>query len=160
MDQPFLKVEYIMSPIQWGPPLWILFHSIAYKIKEESFSFMGPQFFNIIKQICNNLPCPDCSEHATTFLSRVDFSHIKTKTDFIHLLYAFHNSVNKRKGKPLYNTSQLESYKNVNLVAACRNFSAAYRTRGNMKLLADNFQRQVVVKNFRSWLLVNHKNLN
>jgi hypothetical protein len=149
-----------MSPTNWGPPLWVLFHGIVCKIKDDKFSFMGPQFFNIIKQICSNLPCPDCSQHATYFLSRVDFSKIKTKEDFIMLLYTFHNSVNKRNGKPLYSVSQLDSYNNVNLVVACRNFSVAYKTRGNMKLLADNFQRQMIMQNLSKWLLVNYINLN
>ena len=149
-----------MSPINWGPPLWILFHGIVCKIKEDKFYFMGLQFFNIIKQICSNLPCPDCSQHATSFLSNVNFSHIKTKSDFIMLLYAFHNSVNKRKGKQLYNVSQLDSYNNVNLVIACRNFSTVYKTRGNMKLLADNFQRQIIVKNLKNWLISNYQNFN
>ena len=70
-----------MSPNVWGPPVWMLLHSLAEKIKEEKFSEIGPQLFNIIKNVCSNLPCPDCSMHATRFFSRVNFSLIKTKTD-------------------------------------------------------------------------------
>jgi hypothetical protein len=148
-----------MSPNQWGPSIWILFHSIASKINEDTFSLLGPQFFNIIKKICNNLPCPDCSLHATAFLSKVNISKIKTKQDLIHLLYIFHNFVNKRKNKPLFDVNQLEKYKNVDLNTVCSNFASVYKTRGNMKLLADNFQRQMIVKEFRNWIIANRQNL-
>ncbi len=115
-----------MSPPEyWGPPIWTLFHVIAVNIKEEKFNILGIQFFNLIKKICANLPCPDCSLHATTFLSSVNFSHIKTKEDLINLLYVFHNFVNKRKNKPFFNGSDLEKYKNINKVAVFKNFFLA-----------------------------------
>ena len=149
-----------MSPNNWGPPIWVLFHTIAAKIKEDTFNYMGPQFFNIIKKICRNLPCPDCSEHATNFLSKVNFQHIKNKNDLIALLYIFHNFVNKRKKKNLYNSKNLESYNQSNLNQAYINFSNVYKTKGNMKLLADNFQRQIIINELKKWLNENRNNFN
>jgi len=148
-----------MSPPEfWGPPIWTLFHVIAVNIKEENFNILGNQFFNLIKKICANLPCPDCSLHATSFLSSVNFSHIKTKEDLINLLYVFHNFVNKRKNKPFFISSDLEKYKNVNKVAVFKNFFLAYKTKGNMKLLADSFQRQIVVNELKKWVIANFNN--
>lgn len=140
-------------PTFWGPPIWTLLHTIAANLKEENFSIVSRQFIVLVKQLCSNLPCPDCSAHATAFLSRVNFSHIRTKYDLEQLLYVFHNVVNKRKNKPMFNTQDLEIYKNVNLVTAFKNFLMVYKTRGNMKLLADNFQRQIIVNELRKWLV-------
>lgn len=140
-------------PTFWGPPIWTLLHTIAANLKEENFYIVSRQFIVLVKQLCSNLPCPDCSAHATVFLSRVNFSHIKTKYDLEQLLYIFHNVVNKRKNKPMFNTQDLEIYKNINLVTAFKNFLMVYKTRGNMKLLADNFQRQIIVNELRKWLV-------
>jgi len=149
-----------MSPNIWGPPIWILFHSLAEKIKEDKFSEVGPQLFSMIKRTCSSLPCPECSRHATQFLSRVNFSLIKTKTDFKNLLYIFHNVVNKRKNKSLFNVLHLSNYSTTNLIVAFNNFVNVYHTRGNMKLLAESFQRKLVVKDFRTWFMNNFQNFN
>ena len=146
-----------MSPNNWGPPIWMLFHSLAEKIKEEKFSEVGPQLFSMIKAICSTLPCPECSQHATLFLSRVNFSSIRTKNDFKSLMYIFHNVVNKRKNKPLFNVLELKRYSTSNLIIAYNNFVNVYHTRGNMKLLAESFQRKLIMKNFRTWFMNNYK---
>ena len=56
-----------MSPSQWGPPTWLFMHTLAEKIKEDSYPIIGKQLIYNIIQICNLLPCPDCSEHSKTF---------------------------------------------------------------------------------------------
>ena len=144
-----------MSPNNWGPPIWMLFHTLAEKIKEDKFSEIGPQVFYMIKRVCTTLPCPECSMHATTFLSRIDFSGIKTKTDFKHILYIFHNAVNKRKNKPLFNVLDIANYATSNLILAFNNFVSVYNTRGNMKLLAESFQRKLIMREFRKWFMLN-----
>jgi len=84
----------------WGPATWNFFHTIAEKIKEEHFNIIGPQLFLIIRRICLNLPCPDCSQHANAFLNRVNFSKIHSKDEFKNMLCFFHNEVNKKKENP------------------------------------------------------------
>ena len=147
-----------MSPNQWGPPTWLLFHCMAEKINAEKFSEMKPMLILFIKRICANLPCPDCSLHATAFMSKVNFTYIKTKTDFIHLMYVFHNIVNRRKKKPLFNVGNLSIYSTVNLIDAFNGFISVFQTRNNMKLLADNFQRRIIIKEFKSWIFNNLNN--
>ena len=68
-----------MSPAQWGPPTWILLHAIAEKINESFFPDISVQLFQIISQICKNLPCPECATHATEFLNSVKMNTIQTK---------------------------------------------------------------------------------
>ena len=147
-----------MSPNIWGPPTWTLLHCLAAKIKEDKFREISPQLFLIIKNICANLPCPDCAMHATQFFARVNLSHIKTKTDFKQLIYVFHNMVNKRKNKPMYNINNLNLYNNVNLVSAFNNFISVYHTRGNMKMLAESFQRNIILKQVKKWFMLNYSN--
>ena len=70
-----------MSPSYWGPSTWFFMHTLAAKIKESSFPLVGPNLIMFLIQISNNLPCPECSEHAKQFWSKVKTSNINNKTD-------------------------------------------------------------------------------
>ena len=149
-----------MSPNQWGPPTWTLFHTLIEKIKEDSFNQIGPQLFSYIFRICGYLPCPDCSRHAIQFLSRVESKSLSSKIEMKNLFYIFHNAVNKRKNKPLFNYEKIDNYKNFNLITCFNNFVAIYHTKGNMKLLAETFQRKLIIGEFKKWLELNFKHFN
>jgi hypothetical protein len=97
-----------MSPSDWGPPTWVFMHTLAEKVKEESFPVMGHQLISILIQICSNLPCPECATHAKMFWANVKTHNIKTKQDLINLLFVFHNSVNKRKKTALFRYESLQ----------------------------------------------------
>jgi len=144
-----------MSTNVWGPPTWVLFHTLIEKLSDEGYSKIGLALFGYIRRICNNLPCPDCAQHATAFLSKVNISTLKTKTDLRNMMYIFHNVVNKRKNKPMYNVNEVEKYKNNNLVEKYNTFIATFKTKGNMKLLADSLQRKFLIIDFKKWILVN-----
>jgi hypothetical protein len=144
-----------MTPEGWGPPIWKLFHTLSQKIKEEKYTEIGGQLFFYIKRICRYLPCPDCSDHASTFLNKVDAPKLKTKEDLINTMFILHNIVNIRKKKQMHKTSILEKYKTVNIIQAYNEFANVYRTKGNMRLLTDTFQRQLVISDFKKWLVAN-----
>jgi hypothetical protein len=144
-----------MSPETWGPPTWTLFHTLAEKIHEDTFQILGPQLFYHIKKICANLPCPECSQHASTFLAKINFNGIKSKTDFKNMLCFFHNTVNYRKKKPVFDVTGLEKYKEYNVINVYNKFVSVYHTKGNMKLIADSFQRKLVLVDFKKWLMQN-----
>ena len=150
--------SYIMSPSEWGPPTWTLFHTIAEKMNEEAFPVLMPQFIFFLKRICSVLPCPECSQHATQFWKNINVAGIKTKTDMKNMLFLFHNIVNKRKGKPLFvNDTLSELYKHQNIINVFNKFVAVYQTKGNMQLLADSFQRKLLLIPFRKWVMSNIK---
>ena len=65
-----------MSPSSWGPNTGIFMHTLAAKVKETSFPIIGPNLILILIQICNNLPCPECAQHARQFWNKV-----KTNTE-------------------------------------------------------------------------------
>jgi hypothetical protein len=145
-----------MSPPEvWGPPIWALFHTLAEKIHEDKYLHLGKELVYHIRRIAAYLPCPDCSLHATQFFSRLPAERFSTKKELKHTIFVLHNSVNKRKNKPLSTLAILDTYKNKNVVDAYNNFIRVYKTRGNMKLLTESFQRQLIVSGFKRWLLKN-----
>ena len=146
------------QPTVWGPPIWTLFHTLIEKLKEEHFKEIYMNLFNFIKQICKYLPCPDCSQHATSFLSKVKPEHISNKNDFKNMLFVFHNSVNNRTKSPLFKYENLETYKSMNIIIAFNEFSKNFHTNGNMNLITENFHRKQFLINFKKWLMQNISN--
>lgn len=147
-----------MSPPEiWGPPVWTFFHTLAENINEDGFLNIKISLFSFIKRICTYLPCPDCSQHAIHFLAKVNINKIITKNDFKSMLYVFHNTVNKRKKKQMFNYNNLEKYKRYNVGSTFNHFVSVYHTKGNMNLIAESFQRNLLVKDLKNWLINNHK---
>ena len=142
-----------MSPSHWGPPTWILFHTLASKLKEDKFQEIGLQLFAHISQICHQLPCPECASHAKLFLSKVNVSDLKDKNSLINLLYVFHNAVNTRKSKTLHKYEDINNYASHNIIITFNNFSKNFTSNGNMRLLADNFHRKQFLGSFKKWLM-------
>lgn len=142
-------------PGVWGPAVWTLFHTLIAKINEDAYPHISAQMFNMIVYICKFLPCPDCSSDAITFLAKVNPRELKTKTDLKNTFFLFHNSVNYKKRKLPFNYYHLDIYDKYNLLNVVNNFIGKYNTKGNMKLIAESFQRQMVIKQFKSWFTGN-----
>jgi hypothetical protein len=144
--------SYIMSPPEvWGPAVWRLFHTLIEKMNPNAYpKVIGPMFSIIIK-ICKVLPCPECSRDASNFLAKIKLSDYKTKDDFKNMLYLFHNWVNAKKRKQLFNYSNINIYANMYLPNIINDFIAKYNTKGNMKLLTESFQRGFVIKDLLAW---------
>lgn len=147
-----------MSPSAWGPPIWNFLHTLAAKIKEDKYNEVSRELFFYIQKICANLPCPECSQHARSFLGKIIFKRVATKDDLIKLLFLFHNSVNRRKVKPAFAFEEIGRYSQNNLIHAYNGFIIAFNTKGNMKLLADSFQRKLIIQEFRKWMIINLQN--
>lgn len=145
-----------MSPNRWGPPIWSFFHTLAEKITPDRFQQVFPPLFNFIFRICRVLPCPECSEHAVQFLSKINPAGVRNKEDFRNIMFIFHNVVNRRKNKPPFNPANLTNvYGNKNIAVEYNNFVSVFHTKGNMKLLAETFQRKLVLTDFRRWFVNN-----
>lgn len=147
-----------MSPPEvWGPAVWSLFHTLAEKVNPHAYPFIAKRLFNVIVRICRFLPCPECSTDASNFLAKIKIENLKTKDDFKQMFYLFHNYVNAKKRKPLFNFGNLSVYQRYRLVPVVNNFILCYNTKGNMKLLNESFQRQFVIKDFKAWFSANIK---
>lgn len=88
----------MVSKDVWGRTTWKLFHHMVNELKEERTDLIQP-ILTIIRNICRNLPCPECSEHATLLLNRLNLSSIKTKRDLVKCIHELHNKVNTRLQK-------------------------------------------------------------
>ena len=63
--------------------------------------------------------------------------------------------VNTKKTKPLFNSADMVNYSKNNVITAYNNFACVYNTKGNMQLLTESFQRQLIIKDFKQWIMKN-----
>lgn len=144
-----------MSPANWGPSTWIFLHTLAAKVKESSFPFIGQNLLLIIIKICDNLPCPECAQHSRQFWSRVKLVNIKNKTDLINVLYVFHNTVNKRKKYSPFKYDDLKIYDSKNIIETYNLFWRNFNTHGNMNLINESFHRNRMLSSLKIWMINN-----
>jgi hypothetical protein len=153
MQEPILP----KNEMKWGAPTWFLLHTLSVKIKENEFQRIRTELLNNIYGICVNLPCPDCSNHAKTYLDNVNFNTIQTKAHLIMLLYKFHNDVNKMKGYSQFPFEQLhEKYSLAITNNIIRNFMAHFSDRNrSKKLLATDLSRANLCNVLKNWFNMN-----
>lgn len=106
----------------WAQPTWYFFHTFAEKINKKFYESNQGMCFNIIRQICFNLPCPECRKHATNYISKISLHSVKTKEDLIFILFTFHNDVNRRLGKRLFTWDELNMYKRAKTISIFKLF--------------------------------------
>ena len=148
----------------WGVSTWRLFHTMAARIREESYPYLKGQLLAVVKQICYNLPCPEWARHATQFMRNVHLSSFPNRTVFISMLFQFHNSVNARLGKRQYTLEDLKEYKNRNIGIDLQNFLTFYAKRYNGTLQAgiqstELIRRRIAIS-VRAWLQKNWLHFN
>lgn len=139
-------------PSVWGPPIWTFFHVIAAKANEERFQAFLRTWHPLMIKICGLLPCPECSQHATQFLHKIQLKDITNKQTYENTLCFFHNSVNKRKGKSMYPLPLLDKYKSMDIKVVFKQFLQQYNVKGNMNQLNESFRRNFVVKDIFAWM--------
>ena len=145
----------------WGSSVWNLFHTIAYKIKEDKFEFHKSNLIYIQENICNTLPCPDCSRDASTMLKKVDFSKINNKEDFKLLIFNFHNAINSKLNKPLFDFNELDNkYSKANIDAIYNNLNIIYTSNTNIpQLMSSSFHRQHIFPKIKEVLIIIRQDL-
>ena len=136
-----------MSNVYWGQPTWVFFHTLAEKIKEENFDDEKIKIFNIIANICNNLPCPDCKLHASMYIKKNKLTNIKSKHDLKKYFFTFHNEVNRRIKVEEKKIEYLEVYKTNNLKDIFINFVKQFsKPVYNNRLMMDSLNRNLIMK--------------
>ena len=143
----------------WGAPTWFFLHTIAHKIKDESFPLVRKELLGIILTICGNLPCPECSTHAKDYLNKKNFNAIQTKQQLKDVLFHFHNMVNERKHFSKFEYDQLDAkYSGAILVNIFNHFIRHYTNgTGNSHMIADIFYRTKIAENIKRWLDTNNQ---
>jgi hypothetical protein len=138
---------------EWGNATWYLFHTLAYKMKDQHFDELKTEFLNLCTRICGNLPCPDCSEHAYAIMANVKRDNIKTKKDLQMFFFDFHNSVNKRVKKPVFTESSMFMYRNAITKNIVFNYiSTMSKKYHNIKLITNSFHRDATMNDFKKWI--------
>ena len=143
-----------IKEMTWGEPTWYLFHTLAEKVDEQYFNELKDNLITLITRICNNLPCPDCSLHASNYLSGVNFFNIKTKEDLKRMLWQFHNSVNNRKKYDLFTYDELnKKYSQAQTMNIIKNFFYHFsKKQYNIRLSMENMTRRTILKDLQTWL--------
>lgn len=141
---------------EWGNACWYLFHTLAEKLSPDQESEI-PYLFNEIKNICGNLPCPECSKHALSMLDTVRPNSVKTKEDLIHCLLEFHNSVNIKLKKPIFTIEECrQKYKNAVLKNIINHFIYVLdKPTGVDRYMMYTAQRKNCIKRFISYIQSN-----
>jgi hypothetical protein len=149
-----------VKTMKWGEPTWFLFHTLSEKIKEESFASLKPELIQLIYSICTNLPCPDCSNHAKAYLDKINFNMIQNKEQLINMFFVFHNSVNNRKGYPLFKYDELhEKYSKAITVNIIQNFLHAFTQKNkNVHMIANDMHRKRILNTITAWFDKNIQN--
>ena len=141
----------------WGNTVWFLFHTIAEKIKEEKLNDSKSDIINVIKLTCKCLPCPECSQHATELINSVKLEEIRTKEELKLFLFNFHNHINKKLNKPIFNQEELNKYSKANINIIIKNFNIIFSGNSNIpQLMNSSFQRKtnlpIILKNINNIL--------
>lgn len=144
-----------MSINNWGPATWNLLHTLSYKIKDEHFEMLKEKLIYFLINICNNLPCPDCTRHARLFLQKTNIKNIKSKNDYILVIFTLHNEVNVRLKKEKQEYDIVHSYDNYKLRNIIIDFINKFQVKGNMKMLSNTFHRTQLLNEFTEWVKKN-----
>jgi hypothetical protein len=134
----------------WGRSTWELFHAMGEKINEDFYAKNNHMILNIVKQICKNLPCPDCARDATIFMNSVHPNSVPNKKEFRAMLFVFHNRVNRKLGKPQFHHSNLLTHKNNNLGIVIQNFVTFFAKRYNGTIQAGITSTEIARRNIAS----------
>jgi len=142
-----------VKTMKWGEPTWFLFHTLSEKIKDESFASLKPELIQLIYSICTNLPCPDCSNHAKAYLDKINFNMIQNKEQLINMFFVFHNSVNNRKGYPLFKYDELrEKYSKAITINIIQNFLVTFSQKNkNVHMIANDMYRKRILNTITRW---------
>lgn len=132
---------------EWGNACWDLFHATTVNLKEKD-KHLIPEILCLIYNICNNLPCPTCTEHAIYTFKYLKRERIKTKENLINCIWQFHNKVNERTNKPFYSREKHDIlYKNKPFGNVLKRWVSIMTSSwgGNGNILY-SFSRKIMVK--------------
>jgi len=143
----------LMKKKVWGNAVWILFHTLAEKLKPEYKAELGV-LVSHITSICNNLPCPDCKDHASKIMAQSNPAVIAaSKEALIDFLWTFHNHVNSRTKTASYPKESLEVYKRAITFNVVKNFIGIMSaTSNNEKTMLHGFHRTLYIKKFIEYI--------
>ena len=130
----------------WGTPTWYFFHSFAEHIDDDFYKVNKYIICDLLRSICSNLPCYDCTLHATQYTKHTLLGqYIPDKESLKQYFFAFHNSVNIKTGKEkftdynMYKKSKLQHIVKlfINKFCGYRNPHRAFADSLNRRIICD-----------------------
>ena len=148
-----------MDKTTWGNATWYLFHTLAYKLKDEH-SGEAANLLAKFREICAHLPCPSCAGHATTTLALANLNLVNNRDSLIRFLFEFHNKVNVRTNKKEFSMEEHnELYSRARTGLVVRNFLGVMSSNANnSRLMMDAHSRQRCIKMFEEYVYA-HRHL-
>jgi uncharacterized protein YfeS len=140
----------------WGNATWHMIHTLTYKLKDEHTN-KALELFELLYQICVNVPCPYCMEHARKTLANVNKSRIRTKEDLIKVFFDFHNMVNTRLHKKMFTMDQFnDKYSKSQTRDVLNHFISVFSVSvKNDRAMAQNWSRRRLLTTFTSFIITN-----
>lgn len=137
---------------QWGTPTWYFFHTFAEHMTDELYQKHSKEICNFYVSICKNLPCEYCTKHASQYVGRsLNPQNVPTRKQLMYYLFDFHNSVNVRNGKDIFNDYDI--YKKAKLKPIFDLFKQEYtRTTNPFTGFQDSMYRKNVVHSIELFL--------
>lgn len=100
----------------WANAYWYFFHILSNNLKEEKLNTKSLRLIHtFINSLILSIPCEKCKVDTYTYFQNNDFKNIKTKNEFIHFFYNFHNYVNRKVRKNREDFKVLNNYRNLNI---------------------------------------------
>ena len=135
----------------WANPTWFFFHTLIEKMHPNHYLVVKEEVMYHIKKICSMLPCPECAAHATSYMNNIRTPN--TKEECKQMLYIFHNSVNVRTHKPVYDYVALNLYERVNLPVCYQLFRQQFvKKTNNPKMFLESMSRTRYITDLDTWL--------
>ena len=142
-----------MSKTLWGNATWFMMHTLAQKLKPE-YSSSAHVIVRQFENICRNLPCPDCAQHASQMFATANLGAVVDKESLIKFLFEFHNIINNRLGKQQLTLEQCqEKYTNGHTIPILQHFFAVLRSlRSHDRAMVHGFRRQQCIQQFATFI--------
>ena len=150
-----------MSKSVWGPATWYLLHSMVLKINDDTNSETITDLKKLIRNITSNLPCPACSSHATSHLSKMKFDSITSVEGLRRFMFHFHNTVNEMLKKPTTLTYEqhIILFDTMDLRLVIRHFLNIYNNMNstNVTMMLYSFHRKKTLNDVNTFFVKNQK---
>ena len=146
----------------WGPAIWYLFHTLAFKMKNQHFNEMKNSLLSFFVLVSANLPCPECTEHAQQETKNLDKSKITNKKELCTYFLNFHNKINARTNKKIFTIQEyISKYKQAVTRNVVSNFlNNMTKTDHNVKLMINSFYKTKAISSLKTWIVQNYSKFN
>ena len=136
----------------WGNATWYLFHTLSYKLKYDNEKNVK-KLYKLFENICHNLPCPICSEHAVNLLKKINYNNLVNKNNLILVMFHLHNKVNEKLNKKIFTIEEHnELYSKANVSNIINFFLTAWNAKTYEGLNFKSIEKKNCINNLKKFI--------